>query len=74
MQSHPDRKKFLHIGFELSLFIKGLDGVLEIIGGAVFLFVNPSRMNSLVFFLTSREITEDPHDLIANILINMSFG
>jgi uncharacterized membrane protein len=67
-------KKLLHVGFEISLIIKGIDGVMEILGGVLFLFINPARMNSLINFMTLHEISEDPKDYIANMLINLSHG
>lgn len=56
--------------FRVSLLIKGLDGVLELIGGVLLLVVSPSRLDSLVRFLTQHELSEDPDDLIANTLRN----
>jgi len=55
----------LHRLFELGIIIKGIDGVLEILGGALFLFVNPRTLNRIVIFLTAHELSEDRHDVIA---------
>lgn len=74
MKTHTDSKKIMHAGFEISLLIKGIDGILETGGGILFLFISPERLNSLVQFLTQREISEDPNDLVSNLLINMSQG
>lgn len=65
-------KDIAHISFEIGLIIKGVDGLLEILGGFLLLYLNPNRMGNLVIFLTQHELSEDPKDLIANILIRFS--
>lgn len=60
---------WVHISFELGLLIKGIDSLLEIIGGFLLLYLNPQRMGHLLYLLTYRELSEDPDDLIANALI-----
>jgi hypothetical protein len=39
-----------HRLFAVSVLIKGVDGVLETIGGILFMFVSPKALNSLVIF------------------------
>ena len=56
--------------FRISLVLKGLDGVLELIGGALLLLVSPEQMGSLVRVLTQHELSQDPHDVIANSLVH----
>ena len=58
-------KKILHWAFEMGIFIKGFDAVLEIIGGFIFLFASNIALNQLVISLTEHELIEDPHDIIA---------
>ncbi len=65
-----DIMNILHKIFRFGIFIKGLDAILEIIGGILLLIANPVSVNRLVMFLTLHELSEDPNDLIANILIN----
>ena len=67
MPSRTPRQK-LHRLFEIGIIIKGVDGVLEILGGVLFLFVSPRTLNSIVIFLTAHELSEDPHDLVARWL------
>jgi uncharacterized membrane protein len=43
--------------------------VLEIVGGILWYLVSPSQINRLILFLTSHELSEDPGDVIANLLI-----
>lgn len=67
-------KDIVHVSFELGLLIKGIDGILEIIGGFLLLYLNPSRMSHLIVFLTQHERSEDPKDFVANALIHFSNG
>lgn len=65
-------KDLVHISFEFGLIIKGIDGILEIIGGFLLLYLNPNRMSSLIISLTRHELSEDAKDLVANALIRFS--
>lgn len=60
--------------FEIGIILKGLDGVLETIGGLLLLFVSPATINRLVVNLTQHELSEDPHDFIARHLLHYSHG
>lgn len=54
--------------FRASVLLKGLDALLEIVGGVAAWMVSPSLIVRVVGFLTQDEIREDPHDLVANCL------
>ncbi|WP_170133050.1 DUF2127 domain-containing protein [Arthrobacter livingstonensis] len=58
--------------FRVSLVLKGLDGVLELVGGILLLLVSPAQVGFLVQFLTQHELSEDPHDLIATALVHLA--
>ncbi|WP_334121716.1 DUF2127 domain-containing protein [Glutamicibacter sp.] len=58
--------------FRVSLVLKGLDGLLEILGGVLFIVVRPEQLDSLVRILTQHELSEDPGDFIANALLKAS--
>lgn len=62
------RARFAHVLFRIGVWIKGLDGILELIGGTLFLFISRSALGRVVAFLTAHELSEDPHDLLANAL------
>lgn len=66
------RENMLHGSFEIGILIKGIDGVLEILGGFLLLLVNPVRLNKLVVFMTQHELSEDPKDILANYLLKVS--
>jgi len=64
----PERT--LHRLFDLGVLIKGIDGALELAGGVLLLLVKPLTLNAMIVFLTAHEISEDPADLVANLLRN----
>lgn len=68
MKHDIERPVFLHQLFEIGMWIKGIDGVLEIIGGFLLLMISPVTLNRLVIALTQHELVEDPQDVIANAL------
>jgi uncharacterized membrane protein/ABC-type glycerol-3-phosphate transport system permease component len=61
------REATLYRLFEIGVWGKGIDGVLEIVGGALLLVVSPTLLNQWVIVLTQHELDEDPHDLIATL-------
>ena len=63
-----------HNIFLLSIWLKGLNGLAEIIGGLLVVVFGPQTIIGLVNYLTLSEISEDPHDLIANYLIHSASG
>lgn len=60
--------------FEVGIILKGLDGVAEVIGGLLLLVVSPSTINQIVVRLTQHELSEDPHDYIAEHLLRYAHG
>jgi uncharacterized membrane protein len=56
--------------FKIGLVLKGLDGVLEVIGGTLLLFLSPAAIQHLARVLTAHELRQDPHDLIARYLLH----
>jgi uncharacterized membrane protein len=57
--------KGLHRLFELAIFVKGVDGVLETVGGLLILFVPLHSLDTLVRWLLARELSES-HDWLAD--------
>ena len=68
MTNNICRTTVLHRLFAVGMWVKGIDGVLEVIGGFVFLLLSPGTLNRLVIILTQHELVEDPHDRIATAL------
>ncbi|MFF2028747.1 DUF2127 domain-containing protein [Arthrobacter sp. NPDC058192] len=55
--------------FRVILILKGLDGILELVGGILLLVVSPQQIGAMARALTQHELSEDPHDLVANALV-----
>ena len=62
------REKALHRSFLISVWIKGLAGLVETMGGILVLFITPRVLDSFVILLTAPELAEDPDDKVANYL------
>jgi uncharacterized membrane protein len=56
--------------FDISVITKGVDGVLEVLGGALLLLATSSQIQSGMRILTQHELSEDPHDVVATYLLN----
>ena len=70
MSSPPSigvERKIEHTLFLLSVWSKGVAGLLETIGGLLLLFIPHTGLNALVVFLTAPELAEDPTDRIATL-------
>ncbi len=65
-------KVFLHRVFKFTIIIKGIDGVLDIIVSAILLFFAPDSIAKIIPLLVRKELIEDPKDIIANYLLNIS--
>jgi uncharacterized membrane protein len=60
--------------FEVGIILKGLDGVLEVIGGLLLLIVSPATIDRVVTGLTQHELSEDPNDFLATHLLRTAHG
>jgi uncharacterized membrane protein len=66
------KQKIVHLLFNIGVIGKGVDGVLEVLGGVLLFFVSPTQIQALVRVLTQHELSEDPHDLIAGYLMHVA--
>ncbi len=66
------QRSLVHIAFEISIFFKGLDGVLEIIGGLLLFFLKSETISRIVVALTLHELSEDRNDIIASYLVRLA--
>src|SRR3954471_18061349 len=55
--------------FRIGLFFKGIDGLLETIGGIVLLIIRPEQIDHIAKWLTHDELSQDPHDFIATHIL-----
>jgi uncharacterized membrane protein len=61
-QEQPDR---LDRAFAIGIFLKGLNGVAEIVGGTILLFATPAVISQMLTSVTGSELAEDPTDFLA---------
>jgi uncharacterized membrane protein len=60
--------------FEVGIIAKGLNGLAELVGGLLLLFMTPGSIYRLVALLTQGELSEDPHDIVAHYLLHTADG
>jgi uncharacterized membrane protein len=63
-------EKRIHFIFEISLWLKGVFALAEIVAGVAAYFISQPLLFSLVAWVTKEEFAEDPHDLVANFLLH----
>lgn len=67
-----EKRRLLDRTFDITLILKGLDGLVEAIGGALLLVVSPTALNNLVVRLTRAELSQDPKDFVARHLLRLT--
>jgi uncharacterized membrane protein len=60
--------------FEIGMILKGLDGILEVVGGLLLLVISPATIDRIVVALTQHELSEDPRDFLAVQLVKYAQG
>ena len=55
--------------FRIGLYIKGLDGLFECLGGVLLLFIKPGQLDALARTLTEGQLSRNPNDFIANHIL-----
>jgi uncharacterized membrane protein len=60
--------------FEIGIIAKGLDGLVELVGGVLLLFVTPGSIHHLAAVITQGELSEDPHDVVARYILHTANG
>lgn len=67
-----DWTRLAHRAFRIGILIKGLDGLLELIGSSALLLTSRPAIQHVVALLTRQELIEDPHDFVAQHLLQMT--
>ncbi len=70
--SAPRRRDALDTTFDIALVLKGLDGLLELVGGILLLVISPDSINHLAQRLTQHELSQDPNDFFAHHLLRLT--
>jgi uncharacterized membrane protein len=65
MEITPIQEKRIGLYFHISVFLKGLFSLLEIIGGVLAFFVPVSYVTNVIVHLAQGELIEDPGDFIS---------
>ena len=72
------RERNWHQLFELGVYIKGFNGVLEVLGGFSLLIISKTALDNIFIYLSRSELLEDPQDSLLNGLhnffLNLSVG
>ncbi len=55
--------------FRIGLLFKGIDGLLETIGGLFLLIIKPEQINHFAHWITQGELSQDPNDFVANHIL-----
>lgn len=58
--------------FRISVVLKGLDALAEIVSGLALLIIKPEFFLRLISLLTQDELEEDPRDFVASQLANLA--
>lgn len=66
--SSNSRERLFHRLFRIGIWLKGIDGILELIGGVLFLIVSPQALNHYVIVLTQHDL----HDWLGDALRHWS--
>ena len=67
------KKLVLHEIFEATIFLKGVEGVLEIISGPVLTYtVKTQQLMQIILKITEHERLQDPGDFVANKLVELT--
>lgn len=69
MMSDDTNTKLTHRFFEVSVILKALNGVMEILIGVSVFFITKETLTQFVAFVARVELSEDPGDLLANYLV-----
>lgn len=64
--------RLAHRAFVIGVFLKGLDGCLELIGAVALVLTTRPEIRHAVAWLTREELAQDPTDFFANHVVSMA--
>jgi len=59
-----------HYAFRISIILKGIESLLELVSGALLLFVSAKEIQNFIYNLFAKELAEDPHSFIATTVVH----
>ena len=66
------QEKYIHELFDVTLILKAIHALVEIISGIFVFFVSQEFVSRVVIWMTKDEFLEDPRDLVSNLLVNFA--
>ena len=72
VEAESSDRDLLDKTFNIALILKGLDGLLELVGGFLLLVISPDTLNHLAERLTQHELSQDPKDFWAHHLLHLT--
>jgi uncharacterized membrane protein len=63
-----EKRSLLHWAFIGGIVLKGVDAVLQVLGGLSLFLISPRSLNRWMLSLIERELSEDPKDFLAGHL------
>lgn len=70
--SHQKKEVLFHRIFEIGIVVKGVDGILELIGGVLLLSFKSQSISTVIQTIFRHELTQDPTDILANFFLQFS--
>lgn len=70
METNATEKRIRQL-FKLGVFMKGINSILEIVGGLLLLMVPLDVITKLTVWITQEELISDPNDFIANYILHL---
>jgi uncharacterized membrane protein len=71
MNETPQEKTIDEL-FRISVFLKGVHSIIEIVGGILLLVIPVDVITDSLAWLSQGEFLESPHDIVANYLMHLS--
>jgi len=62
-------KEYLNL-FKISIFLKGINAVAEMVGGILVWFISKAFLVTFILNLFQNELSDDPKDYVANFIVN----
>jgi uncharacterized membrane protein len=69
-----NEEKTLHELFDISIVLKGLHALVEVVGGASIFLASSSFIFKFVNIISFGELTENPVDSFTKYLLNLTYG
>ena len=66
------KEKYIHEIFDITLVLKGIHALIEIISAVFVYFISQQFVSNVVIWMTKEELLEDPRDLFSNYLIKFA--